>query len=344
MIDEKKRKRCGLSGEILGVLAVTAANALILFQLLSMGGAFIAESFFTMQNTVLDETQLVRLDQWVFNMSLLVSVGFFVVLFLFLLGERLSYIREIIKGIDALRAGQNDYAVPLEGNNELTGLAEAVNYLAVSRRQMEEKKRRLDEEKEQFIRTLSHDIRTPLTSILSYSELLDANDHCSTEQRDEQIKLIRKKAEQIRDLTDILLDGGKRSPEKFEDARLLMEQLAAEFEETLEEEYAVRTDLKDCPAFGGSFDVQELRRVFDNLISNVQKYADTGKEVALSIRLEEQGIVISQSNAVRERTEKQESYQMGLNSIRRIAHSYGGRVEISEEQGWFKIQIILSEF
>ena len=343
MNEKKPRGNRKLSHEILGVLGICVVIALFLFRILFMCAVAISENYFFAQDIVLTDAQVIELDSWIFSLSLLVSVVFFVVLFLFLLGERLSYIREVLKGIDALRAGKMDYEVPLEGGNELTALAEAVNYLSATQRQVREKERALGEEKEQLIRTLSHDIRTPLTSIMAYSELLNAQEDCPTQTRKEYLELIQKKAQQIKELTDILLDGGKRNPEHFEDARLLMEQLVEEFEESLEDDYRLAVDLSGCPAFAGTFDVQELRRIFDNLISNIQKYADPDHPVALSIQRNDDGLVIRQENQIRIGKEKTESYQMGLNSIRRISHNYAGRVEIRQDGTVFGITITLSE-
>lgn len=343
MTNPIKRKGRRLSHEILGLLVITFVISLPLFFLLSALAVAVIEGFLSAQDIQLTGEQLAVMDGWVFNLSLLFTVGFFVILFLFLLGERLSYIRDIIVGIDALRQGQQDYMVPLEGCNELTQLAEAINYLSATQMQIKEKERVLNEEKEQLIRTLSHDIRTPLTSILAYSELLLTRTDCTHQEQREHLALIRKKAEQIKDLTDILLDGGKRNPERFEDAQLLMEQLGAEFQEALEEEYSVTVDLSGCTAFSGTFDVQELRRISDNLITNVQKYADPGQPVTLSLSVEEDGLVIRQRNHISPRRKQIESHQMGLNSIRRIAHNYGGRAVVRQADGIFEITITLSE-
>jgi len=169
-------------------------------------------------------------------------------------------------------------------------------------------------------------------------------DSDSPAQQHEYAGLIQKKALQIKDLTDILLDGGKRSPEYFEDARLLMQQLADEFAESLEDEFHVLTDLAGCNGFAGHFDVQELLRVFDNLISNIRKYADKAQPVELSIAAKDHLLVIRQKNARRSETEPQESYRLGLNSIRRIAHNYAGQVDIQQDDSMFSITITLSEF
>lgn len=342
MTDKTPRKGRRLSYEILGVLAITFVIALVLFGLLWMGAAAIVYNFIDVRGLILTEEQFFLVDGWLTNLSVLVSVGFFVVLFLFLLGERLSYIRDVIKGIDALQAGDMEHRVPVEGNNELTRMAEAVNYLSATQKQVKEKERALAEEKEQLIRTLSHDIRTPLTSIMAYSEfMLEDN---SAQKQQEYAALIQKKVLQIKELTDILLDGGRRNPEYFEDARLLMQQLADEFEESLEDEFRVLTDLSDCGSFAGCFDVQELLRIFDNLASNIRKYADKSQPVELSIKSSEKRLIIRQTNAKCSQNEPKESYQVGLNSLRRIAHNYAGSVEIQQTKSMFCITVTLSEF
>lgn len=341
MINMKSNKRRKLSGEILGLLAVTLVMALILLQFLGIVARAMIDSFLFMRDIVLTEAQYAQLDDWVFHLSLLVSVAFFIILFLFLLGERLSYIREVLAGIDALRSGQEDYVVPLEGSNELTQLAEAVNYLSRTQREVKEQERVLNEEKEQFIRALSHDIRTPLTSIMAYSELLTGANTVDPQEQTRYLELIQHKAGQIKDMTDILLDGSKRNPEYFEDARLLIEQLTAEFEEMLEDGFSIEASL-DCPAFPGTFDVQELRRIFDNLVSNVQKYADPDRPVKISISLEGVQLLIRQENAVRERIAPADGYQIGLRSIQRIAQNYAGQVDVQKDDAAFAITITLS--
>lgn len=341
MINMKSNKRRKLSGEILGLLAVTLVLALILLQFLGIVARAMIDSFLFMRDIVLTEAQYAQLDDWVFHLSLLVSVAFFIILFLFLLGERLSYIREVLAGIDALRSGQEDYVVPLEGSNELTQLAEAVNYLSRTQREVKEQERGLNEEKEQFIRALSHDIRTPLTSIMAYSELLTGANTVDSQEQTRYLELIQHKAGQIKDMTDILLDGSKCNPEYFEDARLLIEQLTAEFEEMLEDGFSIEASL-DCPAFPGTFDVQELRRIFDNLVSNVQKYADPDRPVKISISLEGVQLLIRQENAVRERIAPADGYQIGLRSIQRIAQNYAGQVDVQKDDAAFAITITLS--
>lgn len=342
ILTEKKKYR-NLSREILGLLGISFVAGLFVLQILGLVAASIVESVMDAQGIVLTEMQYMLVDDWIFNITFLVSIIFFIMLFLFLLGERLSYIKKIIKGIDELRNGNEGHVVPLERNNELTALAQAVNDLSQTQREVKEKERLLQDEKDLFIRSMSHDIRTPLTSILAYSELLIGDNKVPQEEQMRYLRLIRDKACQIKDMTDLLLDGIKRNPEYIEDARLLMEQLCEEFEEELEAAFCVETTI-DCPAFTGSFDVQELRRIFDNLISNVRKYASPKGKVHLSIFLAKGTLCIRQDNMVKALSAPAEGYQIGLRSIRRIAQNYAGKVDVEKSETEFAIMITLSEF
>lgn len=335
----KQRK---LSLEILGLIGVSAFFAALLFLILIITGDAIAQGYCFRNDIVMTEFEWLEADRWIWSVGGILAAAGFSLLFLVLLAERMAYIRTITEGIHALRLGQDNVELPLEGRNELTELADSINFLSVTQRQLREKGQTLAQEKEQFLHTLSHDIRTPLTSILAYSEYL-ASDNAIPEAQKDHLRMIRKKAEQIRDLTALLLDGDKRCPEHFEDAHLLMEQLAAEFEEDLEDGFDVHTDLSGYGSFAGTFDVQELRRIFDNLSSNVRKYADPGQPVNLHIKADRDGLTIQQTNAIPFSPVQRDSYKLGLNSIRRIAQNYGGRVEVRQDSESFSITIILAE-
>jgi len=344
LTEKRLRKQHKLSYEILGLIGISAVLAVLLFLILSWVALAIVETYCFENDVIMTEFDWLHVDHWIFSLSIALAACGFSLLFLTLLGDRMAYIRTLTEGIHDLRLGQPGGPLPLEGRNELTGLADAINCMAATQRQLREKEQALAREKEQFIRTLSHDIRTPLTAILAYSEYLSVGTDIPQEEQDVHLKTIRKKAEQIRDLTELLLDGDRRNPEHFDDGRLLMEQLAAEFEEDLEDRFDVRTDLSGCPLFAGTFDVQELRRIFDNLSSNVQKYADPGQPVYLHIRMDDGALCIRQSNGISADPGQTDSYKLGINSIRRIAQNYGGRVELRQDPDRFAIAITLSEF
>ncbi len=344
MTDGKFKKRHKLAYEILGLIGISAVVAAMLFYILSLSGAAIVEVYCFDNDVVMTEFDWLAADRWIFGLSGILSAGGFSLLFLVLLNDRMAYIRTLTEGINTLRLGEGGEPLPLEGKNELTELADAINYMSATQQRLREREQALAREKEQFIRTLSHDIRTPLTSVLAYSEYLAGENAISAEEQKTHLQTIHKKAEQIRDLTGLLLDADKREPEHFDDAHLLMEQLAAEFEEELEERFQVQTDLSACGSFAGDFDVRELRRIFDNLSSNVQKYADPERPVCLNIRTDNGELCIKQTNTIPPEPVQADSYKLGINSIRRIAQNYGGTVDVIQNADSFSISVKLLEF
>ena len=330
--------------EILITYAVCFVLSALLFVFITFFGIGIVEEYCIVKGIELDTEQYYHLDNIIVGAGIVISLAFFIILFLAMFGEKLAYIRTLIKGVDTLRRGKLGHTLPIKGNNELTTLAEEINYLSLAELEIKEKEKRLNEDKEELVRALSHDIRTPLTSIMSYTELLSDGGEIAPEQQKEYLALVAKKSLQIKELTDILLDGGKRETEHIENGRLLFEQLAQEFSESIEEGFVPKIDLSECSAFSGSFDVRDMRRIFDNLASNVQKYADPETAVSLKIKKTDMGIEIRQKNAVKRAEAPSESFKMGLNSIRRIANNYGGGVDVYQNDDEFEIVISLVKF
>lgn len=328
----------------MGVLIGTALIAVFCYGFLSAMASGMVEVYVESKGLSLSEWDWMDISFGIQGISLISSVILFAILFLFLTGDRLSYIGDIIKGIDALGHHQWDYRVPVEGNNELTELAERINILSFEEQMLREKEARMQQEKDSFVRGLSHDIRTPLTSILSYSEYMKTKKEISQEEIREYILLMEQKAGQIKMLTDRLLDPKALEPEMIEDGKFLMQQLTEEWMTELEDDFTCVLDLSQCPVFSGCFDVQELRRIFDNLASNIKKYASDQSEIYLSILQKEGQLLIRQWNLCKPEEErgKVESTKLGIESIRKIADSYGGTVEVVLSETQFVIEITLA--
>lgn len=335
----KSKKPQRLSREILGVFGKTLLISGCSFWILNELANRIVLNYVESELLEISEYQLIDLQYAILGISFVSAIILFVILFLSLVGERLAYIDEIVKGIDALGRHEWSFEIPLQGNNELTELAECVNQLSKEEAAFQEKEKKLQEEKEALVRGLSHDIRTPLTSILSYSEYLKSKGELSSKEVEDYISLMEQKSQQIKVLTDRLLDGGTRQLEEIENGIFFMQQLVDEWEAELESEFECQIDLSNCPNFSGEFDVQEMRRIFDNLASNVKKYADAPVELRV---MEKDGrVCIFQSNACKQNSEPVESTKIGIDSIRKIVSHYGGEVVISQTEEKFSIAITL---
>lgn len=290
-----KRK---ISREILGLTGISFVISAFFYGFIRTMANSVVLSYCDNMAIVLSESQEWEIENLIKNVSGVAAVIIFVVLFLFLVGEKIEN--------------------------------------AVHELQMKEKS--LYEERENLYRSLSHDIRTPLTTILSYSEYM--KEKIEEESMHEYITRVQRKAEQIKNLTDQLLDGGVRNLEKIENGKFLMQQLADEWETALENNFQCEIDMNNCPDFAGEFDVREMRRIFDNLVSNVEKYADESKGVRLGISEKEECLVIKQENMIKKELQNVESRGIGITSIKRIVENYGGEVLVNKEDDRFTIEII----
>lgn len=292
-----------LAREILGLSGAAAVISIFVFGFLSMTADSLVLSYCEKYELIFEETTQWAIGSWIQSISFIAAVVVFVVLFLFLVGQKIEQAATELQRKEAL----------------------------------------LREEREVLIRGLSHDIRTPLTAILSYSEYMQEKENIESGEMKDYIGLMQQKAEQIKELTNRLLDGGSRTLERFENGKLLIEQLADEWEASLEDEFKCRVNLDDCPNFSGEFDIQELRRIFDNLASNIKKYADPEKPVYLKLFEKENHLLIEQRNVRKENIAGVESNKIGIESIRKIAENYGGDVSVMIAEQDFSITIKLTK-
>lgn len=198
----------------------------------------------------------------------------------------------IKKGVDEVKNGNLSYKIPLSGEGELDRLAKGINEISEASNiavQNELKNQRL---KTELISNVSHDLKTPLTSIITYVDLLKVEGLDSAD-APKYLEILDQKSQRLKKLTEDLFDAAKASsgaiPVNFErvDMLSLINQGLGEMADRVEasglefnikaakERYYVRAD------------GQLLWRVVENLLNNVLKYAQTGSRVYIDIR--EQG-------------------------------------------------------
>jgi len=199
-----------------------------------------------------------------------------------------------------------------------------------------------------LITAISHDIRTPLTALMGYLDLLQNGQFQDEAQMARYLGASREKARQLKELTDELFryflvfaaPEIKMNRESY-DAVILMEQLLGDRVIMLQEAgFSVQTMhlRQDCTV---ELDVQYLQRVLDNVFTNVQKHADKSKRVTVMARLEENALKIDVANGVPDRPNPVESTKIGLQTCRKILREMGGSFETQVGEGKFLAEISL---
>ena len=250
-----------------------------------------------------------------------------------------SYIRHLTNRIirlsrEAGAIGGGDLEAPINtaGVDELSMLASEMDHMrdAVIERMSGE--RRAWEANSELITAISHDIRTPMTSLLGYLELL--NESGDAERSAQFARSAYDKALELKDLTDELfkyfLVFGRAElqmdRERY-DARLLLEQLLGEAEFDLTDAgFAVRRI-----EFTGECEIEVdplyLKRVLDNLVSNAKKYAERTEPLMIVSELADGELSVTMSNTVGKSAPRVESTKIGLRTCEKIMQGMNGRFE-----------------
>lgn len=250
-----------------------------------------------------------------------------VVLFLWLLThffqKKIDYIRQLEEEIKLLETGGMSYEITVEGEDELAGLAEGLNQMRITLRENMEKEDALARANNDLVVRVAHDLRTPLTALLLYLDLLNEGQIADREEQKKYIEKARNKAIQIKQMSDRLFERFLISQEKkckLElpcKVQLVFEDLLSEMTGYLmEHQFEVETEIQ-WPQQKVCVSTEYVGRILDNISSNIIKYADYMEKVKIAVLSEKDCFVILFLNKIREREpqERKESTGVGIQNI-----------------------------
>ena len=236
----------------------------------------------------------------------LIYVLFGILLFsgtlLFLQGPSIRSMNQISDAIQDLSEGNLNTTVEVVGDDEFSGMAANLNKMAEDIRRLMEKERESERTKNELITNVAHDLRTPLTSIIGYLELLERNPSLAPELQSKYIEIAYGKSKRLEKLIQDLFGFTKLNYGKIAmhvtqlDIVKLLGQLLEEAYPSFAQK-GLSYDLQsNVPAKTITADGALLARLFDNLIGNAIKYGADGKRVLVQIRAEEEVVSVSVTN------------------------------------------------
>lgn len=266
----------------------------------------------------------------------------------------LMYDQQLTRSVQALSRqirqvsqGELDLEISSRRRDELGQLALDVNTMRLSIMEKLQREEVAWQANSNLITAISHDVRTPLTALMGYLELLD-DEELPAQQRQGYLEICKNHAQRLKGLTDELfgffLVFGKPEPElhleEFE-AELLLEQILLEKEMELTHRGFSVTTQRETVSGKLRVDLGHLRRVFDNLFSNVRKYADPARPVLLRQRMEQGRLVVEVSNAIPATQQRVESNKIGLQTCQKLIVTMGGSFEKRQTEDAFSVEFSL---
>ena len=140
----------------------------------------------------------------IFIASLLLAFAVFLSLVLLGIRKKMKYIRTLSEEIEILEGGSLEYAITVKGKDELGALAAGLENMRLSFLTMREKEAEMVKENQRIVTEMSHDLRTPVTSILLYAEILKKSRNLDAAQQKRYMDIIEKKAQRMKQLADHL--------------------------------------------------------------------------------------------------------------------------------------------
>lgn len=281
-------------------------------------------------------------------LAILLAAATFFALLLWYVHRLTRRIIRLSREAGAIGAGELEHPITLAGEDELAALATDVDSMrhAVIERMSNE--RRAWQANSELITAISHDIRTPMTSLLGYLDLLNKSGFDQPEAGRQFAASAYDKAMELKDLTDELfryfLVFGRAELEmnkELLDARLLLEQLLGEAEFDLKDAGFSVSRIEFEGECSVSADPLYLKRVLDNLVSNAKKYADPQYPILILSEWKDGLLSVCISNHSARSVHRVESTKIGLRTCEKIMQAMGGSFHTERDEDHFAAEFAL---
>lgn len=226
--------------------------------------------------------------------------------FLIITRSKIEYINEISESIKVISKGNLSYKIKVRGYDEVSSIAENINLMSNALKRNEDEKAKAEMLKNQLITNVSHDLRTPLTSIMGYLGLVRDGRYSSEEELEKYVGIAYVKSERLKKLIEDLFEYTKYSGDEVVlnymkvNIGNLIEQVVDEFIPVFEEnglEIELRFNSKDNLEI--SIDPDKIVRVMDNLFMNIIKYSDKPSIVSIVLEKTEKNINLIITNSAK---------------------------------------------
>lgn len=264
---------------------------------------------------------------------------------------------ELHQGVERIQDGNYQIPIHYQGDREFEDLTQGFNQMQKSLLETKEQNERYEQNRTQMVADISHDLRTPLTSIKGYAKgILDGV--ANTEEKKKQyLSIIYQKSQVMEKLLEKLFVFSQLETDKLPfdcrnvELRTVLQEYVAEKEAELADE-KIRFEVNLPEELPTSVDLVQFRRILDNLVDNARKYANVEQLVltiegwtrdnqviwtfadnGCGVEADKLPALFDEFYRVDQARQQVDGHGLGLSIIKNIMTRLGGSVEVANQGG-----------
>lgn len=295
----------------------------------------------------------------------LLGIAVFLLVFTLFVNKKVKYIKFLSSEVKVIKDEDFGKTIEVRGQDELAELCSSINNMSLELREKIDNEKKIEQNKNELITNVSHDLRTPLTSILGYVDLLKQNGFEDKEKFVEYISIIDERSKSLNNLINELFEYTKLNSHDIKlnystvEICSLVEQLSGEYSLIFKKEgLELISEIPEEDIFV-DIDIQMIVRALENLLINAKKYSVRNSQVLVKLLQESNDIVISVENKVENISQDDldnlferfykvdkarktgDSTGLGLSIVKRVVELHKGLVKAELINGVIKFKIIL---
>ncbi|WP_134703140.1 cell wall metabolism sensor histidine kinase WalK [Ammoniphilus sp. YIM 78166] len=231
----------------------------------------------------------------------LLAVGLFILIFIFSIRSKIKYIEYMEENIRNMADENLGSTMIVKGKDELATLAKSINGLSLALKQKIDEEREIERLKSELITNISHDLRSPLTTIIGFLRILKDKKYEDEKSHDIYVNTAFEKAERLKRLMDDLFAYTKLNHKEIQlylmDINLkdMLMQFIDEMSVPGEHQLVIKSEFPDSPV-PIQADPSQLLRVFENLMSNAVKYSVKPGTIHIKLKIQNEFAIIEIGN------------------------------------------------
>lgn len=274
-------------------------------------------------------------------LSLLVSFSFYLIILQSFIRKRIQSIRNLQEDVFTLAIGDWNHEITVSDKDEIGRLAQDLNQMRIAFLQTMDNEQQARVANKELISSLSHDLRTPLTTLKGYLEIMNLK-RDNIKFRDQYLQKCLDKVEEITYLSNKMFEYSLVFSTEYNSdlssipVQKVMDTLVDHIQYLREMDLHILYEpLQTSLSMDANFAM--MQRILNNIFSNIQKYCDPWKDIVIQTTIEEDQIKMSFTNSINHHLDKVESNGIGLKSVKKMIEIHRGTFYQDETNDLFTI-------